>query len=78
MIAIIGLLALHAICIYFLWLLWQDKNKALKRGTALTRLGHISKRKSPRLFYFSIWVDLVILSILYIILIVYSIFLLSK
>jgi uncharacterized membrane protein YsdA (DUF1294 family) len=72
----IGLLALHIISIYFLWLLWTDKRRAIERGTVMTKLGYVSKRKSPRLFYFSIWVDFVILSVLYVALIVYSIFLL--
>ena len=74
----ISLLVLHLICIYFLWLLWKDKNEAIKRGSTMTRLGYVSKRKSPRLFYSSIWVDFVILSALYVVLIVYSIFLLFK
>ena len=78
MIKVIGLLALHALCIYFLWFLWKDKNKAIERGAVLTKLGHVSKRKSPRLFYFSVWVDFIILSILYMALIVYSVFLFSK
>lgn len=78
MIKIIGLLVLHVICIYFLWFLWKDKNKAIERGSLLTRLGHVSKKKSPRLFFFSVWVDFIILSILYLGLIVYSIVLLSK
>jgi hypothetical protein len=72
----ISLLTLHIISIYFLWLLWKDKSRAIERGTVMTKLGNVSKRKSPRLFYFSIWVDFVILSVLYVALIVYSIFLL--
>jgi hypothetical protein len=36
---LIGLIALHAICIYFLQLLWKDKNAAIQRGGALTKMG---------------------------------------
>ena len=75
MLKIIALLALHIICIYFLWLLWKDKNKADKRGGALTKLGYVSKTKSPRLFRFSIWVDFIVLLCLYIVLIIYSVWL---
>ena len=77
MLKIIALLALHIICIYFLWLLWKDKNKAYKRGGILTKLGYVSKTKSPRLFGFSIWVDFIILFFLYILLVIYSIWLVS-
>jgi hypothetical protein len=73
----IGLLVLHAICLYFLRLLWKDKNEAIKRGRALTKAGLVSLKKSPRLFYFSVWVDFMILLMLYVALIVFSIFLLS-
>jgi hypothetical protein len=75
---IIALVVLHGICLYFLQLLWKDKNKALERGNVMTRMGIVTKRKSPRLFYFSIWVDFVILSALYVALIVYSFVLLSR
>ena len=70
---IVGLLTLHIICIYFLWLLWKDKNKAIKREGMLTKMGYVSKKKSPRLFAFSLWVDFVILSVLYMALLVYTI-----
>jgi hypothetical protein len=73
-----GLLILHLVCLYFLWLLWKDKNATLKRGGALTKMGYVSKKKSPRLFYFSVWVDFVVLTILYIGLIVYPIILISQ
>lgn len=73
----LGLLLLHIICLYFLRLLWRDKNETIKRGGALTRMGYVSKKKSPRLFYFSVWVDFVVLTILYIGLIAYSIVLLA-
>jgi hypothetical protein len=72
---IIGLLILHVICLYFLRLLWRDKNEAIQRGGILTKMGHVSKKKSPRLFYFSAWVDFVVLAILYAGLIIYSIML---
>lgn len=72
---IIGLLALHGICIYFLWLLWKDKNRVNQRGGILTRIGYVSKAKSPRLFRFSIWVDFIVLLFLYILLIIYSLWL---
>jgi hypothetical protein len=70
----LALLALHTISIYYLWFLWKDKNKAIQRGTVLTKMGLISKRKSPRLFYFSVWIDFIVLSSLYLLLIFYSIF----
>ena len=73
----LGLLLLHVICLYFLRLLWRDKNETIKRGGALTRMGYRSKKKSPHLFYFFVWVDFVVLTILYIGLIAYSIFLLA-
>ena len=73
-----ALMALHMLCIYFLWFLWKDKNKAIERGTVLMRMGNVSKRKSPRLFYFSVWVDFIVLCVLYLLLIVYTIVLLAK
>jgi len=73
---ILALLALHVICLFFLWLLWEDKNAASQRGTALTKMGYVTKKKSPRLFQFSVWVDFVIFSILYLALVIYSIWLL--
>ena len=78
MLKIIALLALHISCIYFLWLLWKDKNKADKRGGTLTKMGYVSKTKSPRLFRFSIWVDFIVLLFLYILLIIYSVWLVSS
>jgi hypothetical protein len=72
---IIGLLFLHLLCLYFLRLLWKDKNEALKRGRVFTKMGLVSRRKTPRLFYFSVWVDFLILLILYAGFIAYSIFL---
>lgn len=75
---IIGLLALHAISLYLLRLLWKDKNAAIQRGGVLTRIGYVSKKKSPRLFSFSIRVDFVVLAILYAGLIAYSIVLLAR
>ena len=73
-----ALMALHMLCIYFLWFLWKDKNKAIERGSVLMRMGNVSKRKSPRLFYFSVWVDFIVLCVLYLLLIVYTIILLAK
>jgi hypothetical protein len=70
----LALLALHTISLYYLWFLWKDKNEATQRGTVLTKMGLISKRKSPRLFYFSVWIDFIVLSSLYLLLILYSIF----
>ena len=72
----IGLLALHLLSLYFLWYLWKDKNEAIQRGRVITKMGIISQKKSPRLFRFSVWVDFIILAVLYIVLIVYSVFLL--
>ncbi|HKG52960.1 MAG TPA: hypothetical protein VKB04_01770 [Anaerolineales bacterium] len=69
---IVGLLTLHVVCIYFLWLLWKDKKEAEKRGGSLTKMGYITKTKSPRLFRFSIWVDFLVLLFLYILLAIYS------
>jgi hypothetical protein len=77
MIKIIALLTLHLICLYFLWFLWKDKNKALKRGTLLTKVGLVSRGKSPRWFYISVWVDFVILLVLYAFVIAYSLVLLT-
>lgn len=74
---VIALLLLHLICLFYLGLLWKDKNRAIKRGMVLTKLGLVNRRKSPRRFYFSVWIDFVILLILYVALIVYSIFLFS-
>jgi ABC-type Fe3+ transport system permease subunit len=68
-----GLLALHIICLYFLRLLWTDRKEAARRGGLLTKMGYISRKKSPRLFQFSLWVDFVFLAILYVFLIVYSV-----
>jgi hypothetical protein len=75
MLKLIGVLALHIVCIYFLRLLWKDKNEADQRGGVLTKMGYVSKGKSPRLFRFSIWVDFIILLLLYIVLIAYSLWL---
>ena len=75
MLKIGGLLALHIACLYFLWLLWKDKNKAKQRGGALTKMGYVSKTKSPRLFRFSVWVDFLVLLFLYVLLLVYSLWL---
>jgi hypothetical protein len=75
---ILGLFLLHVICLYFLRLLWRAKNETIKQGGALTKMGYMSKKKSPRLFYFSVWIDFVVLTILYIGLIAYSIFLLAR
>ena len=72
----LGLLTLHIICIYFLRLLWKDKNEARKRGKIFTKLGPMSRRKSPRLFGFSVWVDFIVLAALYLALVVYSVLLL--
>jgi hypothetical protein len=62
---ILGLLALHVICLYFLRLLWRDKNDSLKRSGMLTKMGYVSKKKSPRLFYLSAWFDFLVLCVLY-------------
>ena len=78
MLKIIGLLGLHVACIYFLWLLWKDKNEANQRSRILTKIGNVSKTKSPRLFLFSIWVDFIVLLLLYVVIIVYSIWLVFK
>jgi hypothetical protein len=78
MLEVIGLLALHAISLYFLRLLWKDKNESIKRGRVMTRMGRVNKKSSPRLFQLSTWVDFVILSAMYIILMLYSVFLLMR
>jgi hypothetical protein len=70
---ILGLLALHILCLYFLRLLWKDKSEANQRGRAFTKMGNVTKRRSPRLFQFSVWVDLIVLSVLYLLLILYSV-----
>jgi hypothetical protein len=44
----------------------------------MTRIGHISKKKSPRLFYFSVWVDFAVMRALYFGLFVYTAFLLGR
>ena len=76
MLKIIALFIVHITCIYFLRLLWKDKNKSIQRGTVMTKMGIVSKRKSPRWFYFSVWVDFIVLAVLYVVLIIYSVFLL--
>jgi hypothetical protein len=73
MLKVPALAAIHVACIYFLWLLCKDKNSAIKRGTIFTKMGVVSKRKSPRLFRFSIWADFIVLLILYLVFIAYSI-----
>lgn len=78
MLKVAGFLALHVACIYFLWLLWKDKNQAIQRGRIFTKIGNVSKAKSPRLFRFSIWVDFVVLLLFYVVLIAYSFWLLLK
>jgi len=78
MIQVAGLLILHVSCIYFLRLLWKDKNEAVKRGTILTKSGLVSRKRSPRLFTFSVWVDFVFLLTLYMGLILYSVWLLFE
>jgi hypothetical protein len=78
MLKIIGLLVLHLLCLYFLWFLWKSKNEAIRRGIVMTKMGNVSKRKSPRLFYFSVWIDFIVLSALYLAVVAYSIFLLSR
>ncbi len=78
MLKIIGLLALHLLCLYFLWFLWKSKNEAMQRGIVMTKMGNVSKRKSPRLFSFSVWIDFIVLLALYLALIIYSIFLLPR
>ena len=75
MLKLIGLLVLHTTCLYFLKLLWKDKGEAEKRGRAFTKMGLVTKIKSPRLFRFSIWVDFIILLLMYIALIAYSLWL---
>jgi hypothetical protein len=70
----LGLLFLHILCLYFLWFLWKDKNKAIQHGGMLTKMGYVSKGKSPRLFKFSVWVDFILVFILYLILLAYSIY----
>ena len=75
MLKIGGLLALHIVCIYFLWFLWKDKNEAEKRRGARTKMGYVSKTKSPRLFRFSVWVDFLVVLFLYVLLLVYSLWL---
>lgn len=59
----VALLALHTISVSYLWFLWKDKNKATQRGMVLIKTGLISKRKSPRLFYLSVWIDFIVLSV---------------
>ena len=46
-----------------------------KRRGALTKMGYVSKTKSPRLFRFSVWVDFLVLLFLYVLLLVYSLWL---
>lgn len=78
MLKALGLVTLHGACIYFLWLLWKDKNDAIKRGRVFTKIGNVNKAKSPRWFRFSIWVDFVVLLILYVVVIAYSLSLMFK
>jgi hypothetical protein len=78
MIQVAGLLILHVLCIYFLRLLWKHKNEAVKRGTVLTKSGLVSRKRSPRWFAFSVWVDFVFLLTLYMGLILYSVWLLFE
>lgn len=75
---IIGLLALHLFCLYFLRLLWKEKNEGVRRGQVFTKMGNVTRRKSPGLFRFSVWVDFSILAALYLILIAYSISLILR
>ncbi len=78
MLKVVALIALHIACMYFLWYLWKDKNAANQRGRVFTKIGNVSKIKSPRLFRFSIWVDFIVLLILYLVFTVYSISLVFK
>ena len=78
MLKLASLLILHVVCIYFLWVLWREKNKGIQRGTVFTKMGLISKRKFPRLFTFSLWIDFIILSILYGALVAYSVWLILQ
>jgi hypothetical protein len=71
------LLFVHLLAIYFLVILWKEKNNALSRGNLMTRIGYISMKKLPRLFYFSVWVDFIVMLILYLGLIIYTAFLLG-
>ena len=71
------LLIVHLLVIFFLVILWKEKNNALSRGNLMTRIGYISKNKSPRLFYFSVWVDFIVMLILYLGLVIYTAFLLG-
>jgi len=75
MLKLVGLLALHIACIYFLRLLWMDKDEADKRGPAFTKTGLVSRIRSPHLFRFSMWADFIILLLLYLVLIAYSLWL---
>jgi hypothetical protein len=74
----VSLLVVHSLTIYFLVLLWKEKNKALDKGALMTRIGYVSKKKSPRLFYFSVWVDFIVMMVLYIGLVMYTICLLGN
>jgi hypothetical protein len=67
-----ALILLHIVCLYFLQLLWKDKKESLQRNGVWMKMGYVSKRKSPRLFRFSVWIDLIIMAILYFFLIAYS------
>ena len=78
MLKALGLLTLHGACIYFLWLLWKDKNDAIKRDRVFIKIENVSKAKSPRWFRFSILVDFVILLILYVVVIAYSLSIMFK
>jgi hypothetical protein len=73
MLRVVGLVALHVACIYFLWLLWKDTHEANRRGRIFTKTGTVSRIRSQRLFRFSIWADFVVLLLLYIVLVVYSV-----
>jgi hypothetical protein len=61
---LVALIFLHIVCIYFLRLLWKEKKKILQRSGVWTKIGVVSRRKSPRLFHFSIWIDLIIMAVL--------------
>lgn len=69
---ILGLLVLHIACLYFLRLLWKEISAAIQRGRVFTKMGSVTKRKSPVLFQFSIRVDFIVLSSLYFLLVLYS------
>ncbi len=50
--------------VVFIWL-WRDKRKNIKKGYVTTRFGVFYKSKNPKWFWFSIWVDIMVIGLLF-------------